>query len=248
MELVSPVSENFAHRILSVVEEVAQMVPIPVNQTSVVFRLESFSVAVMEVDPENFEGQEFSFNEDKDDVSFEMSEDATASLSIPQNLLMSVMDLMPSSEDMNASASIPRITNAAYLNDALFVRREERNDSVVGSIIIAATLSLTSTTGAVQNVRVEGLAPPITLVFTRDPAFENGTDNTCNFWDQSADGEWINSHDEQHFLKKMSVISEGGFGDWSTMNCYVVEDNGTVVVCACTHFTNFAILLASHSL
>ena len=182
----------FIHRILSVVEKVAQMVPIPVNETSLVFRLESFSVAVMEVEPDTFQGQEFSYN---NDVSFEMSEDATASMSIPQNLL----DRVSTSEDREASA---RIIYAVYLNDALFVRREERNDSVVGSIVVAATLSLTSTTGDVQTMRVEGLDPPITLVFTRDSSFENGSNGTCNFWDQSADGEWnmINHHNKIYVL------------------------------------------------
>ena len=38
-----------------------------------------------------------------------------------------------------------------------------------------------------------------------------------------------------------------GFGQWSTDNCTVREDNDTFVVCACDHFTNFAILPVSNN-
>ena len=178
-------------------ESVAQSVPIPENETSLVFRQESFAVAVMDLnpDPNAFEGQDFSINIGdsgtigEDAISLEGSQQATASLSIPNNTLLRT--IMIPSGGVNMSARIPRITNAAYLNDALFVRREERNDSEVGSIIVAASLSLFSEEG-VEDVRVTDLDPPIRLVFVKLPAFENGSNVSCNFWDFAADGTlWI---------------------------------------------------------
>lgn len=161
-------------------EGVAQTVPIPENQTSVRFQLEMLTVEVTEIDTEEFQESGFSFDSGP---SFETS----ASLRIPNNLFEGVM---PQSEDSNSSVGTPRITNAVYLNDALFVRRGERNDSEVASVVIAASLSYISSTGEAQSVRVENLDPAITLVFDRDPGFVNVSNtSTCNFWDFSADGE-----------------------------------------------------------
>ena len=87
--------------------------------------------------------------------------------------------------------TVPRITNAAYLTDALFSRQVDRNGSVVGSVIVAASLSASSRIdGEVENVRVSNLDPPIRLVFLKSPSLvENGSNPSCNFWDFRADGE-----------------------------------------------------------
>ena len=174
-------------------ESVAQSVPIPPEETSLVFPLDFFAVAVMDLNPDEFQGQDFSINvrDDVDfgdgttiggvDISFESSQQATASLTIPENLV----------RDMVTPGMVPRITNAAYLTDALFSRQVDRNDSVVGSVIVAASLSASSRIdGEVENVRVSNLDPPIRLVFLKRPSLvENGSNPSCNFWDFRADGE-----------------------------------------------------------
>ena len=143
-------------------ERVAQSVPIPENVMSLVFALDLFAVTVMNLDQATFPGLDFSVDVgdaidptdnttiSDDSIFFELIHKATASLSISANV---VRDLMIPPAGVNMSASVPRITNAAYLNDALFTGREERNDSVVGSIIIAATLSLFVNDGEPENVR-----------------------------------------------------------------------------------------------
>lgn len=163
-------------------EDLAQAAFIPENETYERFQQDLFSVMVTEIDPETFEGQIFSF---LDGVpSLESSDEARPSISIPDNLFEIFQ-----SEGSNSSASSYRIVYSVYLNDTLFVRREERNDSV-GSVIIAATLFQINSTGGARAVRVENLVDPaVTLVFERNPAFENSTNTTCNFWDFSADGE-----------------------------------------------------------
>ncbi len=77
------------------VEEVAQTIPIPENETMATIQLDSFAVAVMEVrDTDHFDGQLFSVDLgkrledekpslDDDDISFmKTNEQPTASLSI----------------------------------------------------------------------------------------------------------------------------------------------------------------------
>ena len=120
--------------------------------------LKSFAVAVQEILPDEFVAQTFSaiINQniegtkdiDDDSLVFERSAAATASISLPGNIFMS---LPP-----NVSA---RITNAVYLNDALFLRRK-KNSREVGGIIISA--------GLVGNMIIEGLSPPIELTFVRN--------------------------------------------------------------------------------
>ena len=185
-------------RILTLVENVAQSVPIPPDEMSLVFPLDFLAVAVMDLNPDEFRGQDFSINigEDVDfgddttisstDISFESSQQATASVTLPENLL----------RDMVTPGMVPRITNAAYLTDALFSRQVDRNDSVVvGSVIVAASLSVSNSNGEVENVRVTNLDPPIRLIFLKSPSLVGNSSNpSCNFWDFKANGEYANFH------------------------------------------------------
>ena len=43
----------------------------------------------------------------------------------------------------------------------------------------------------------------------------------------------------------MVYNTAGGFGDWSTRGCAVVNESEEDVICECDHLTNFAILLVS---
>lgn len=53
------------------------------------------------------------------------------------------------------------------------------------------------------------------------------------------------SQDALITIHTIIIFYADGFGDWSTENCTVKADNATLVVCECTHFTNFAMLLVS---
>lgn len=171
----------------------AQTVPIPENETSLVFSLKVLAVAVTELDPGTFQGHNFSINVGgamefndgttigDDDVSFEASREATASLSIPAELLGSETE----------PGAVFRITNTAYLTDSLFTGQEESSDFVVGGVIVSASLSMTSSNGGyVESVKVVNLDPPISLTFMKRPSLvENGTNTSCNFWDFAANGK-----------------------------------------------------------
>ena len=162
--------------------------------------LRSFAVAVQEFLPNEFVQQTFGAiinlegEQDNADYSLIFVENAaaTASISLPESVFMS---LPP-----NTSA---RITNAVYLNDALFLRRE-KNSREVGGIIISA--------GLVGNMTIESLSPPIQLTFVRNPVsqsnitmkqvhihalylsfqdLQHGMKPLCTFWDPSADGNSI---------------------------------------------------------
>ena len=136
--------------------------------------LRSFAVAVQEFLPDEFVEQTFStiINQSSkvtqgigdNSVLFEESAAATASISLPGNILMSVPP--------NISA---RITNAVYLNDDLFLRRESNvNFTKVGSLVISA--------GVVGNVTVQGLFPPIEIMFVRSPVSQShahSKEHTC---------------------------------------------------------------------
>ena len=121
---------------------------------------ESFAVAVQEVEPDNFPGLTFSadvangFDDtssqlDMDSLSFSETDAAIASLSLPRSLF----------DNLNASKNNTRITQSVFLTDSLFLRREN-NFSVVGGIIIAAS---------VVGTTLRGLDPPIQLNFMKNP-------------------------------------------------------------------------------
>ena len=220
----------------------AQTVPIPENETSLVFTLRVFAVTATDINPSTFQGHDFSidvggieFNDGTTigdgDVSFEASREDTASLSLPTELLGS----------MTEPGVALRITNMAYLTDSLFSGREESGNFTVGGVIVSASLSMTSSNGEVESVKVVNLDPPVRLTFMKRPSLvENGTNTTCNFWDFTADGKHniLSCHSFTHFLLD-------GYGEWSSLNCQVAEENDTSVVCECNHLTNFAILLVS---
>ena len=170
---------------MNLVEEVAQSAPIPENKTSISFKLDSFEVVVMNLNKDTFQGQDFSITARNgtvtdEDATFEMST-AAASLSIPDNILRNV-------NSSDTSSSI-RIVIVAYLNDSLFARRDQRNDSEVGSIVLAASLSLFNSNGEVERLKVMNLDPPIQLIFSKRAPVRSSANTTCNFWDFSADGE-----------------------------------------------------------
>ena len=82
------------------------------------------------------------------DLSFEMlTSQSTASLSLPINLFSSISNVTNNT----------RITHAVFLSDSLFLRRQN-NNMEVGSIIVSASI-----------VSVDGLKPPVTLRFLKNP-------------------------------------------------------------------------------
>ena len=148
------------HSLRESIEEVTESIPIPENETKVVLTRESFAVAVQEVEPEQFAGLTFSadvangFDDtnsqlDTNSLSFSETDDAIASLSLPTSLF----------DSFNASKNNTRITQSVFLTDSLFLRREN-NFSVVGGIILAASV--------VGSTIIE-LDPPIRLSFLKNP-------------------------------------------------------------------------------
>ena len=148
------------HSLRESIEEVAESIPIPENETQVVLTRESFAVAVQEVELDSFAGLTFSvvvtngFDDansqlDMNSLSFSETDDAIASLSLPRSLF----------NNLNTSKNSTRITQSVFLTDSLFLRRE-RNFSVVGGIILAAS---------VVGTRLTELDPPIQLSFVKNP-------------------------------------------------------------------------------
>ena len=146
-----------------------EAIPIPENQTRVVIPLRSFAVSVQEIQPADFEGQTFSailgttfkFEDDEQinvgSLVFEKRDEATASISIPSGIFMS----LPLSMVQNRTT---RITHSVFLTDLLFITRERELDSQqleVGSIIISAAIT--------GSMTVSGLDPPIMMVFVKSP-------------------------------------------------------------------------------
>lgn len=197
-------------RVLNVVEEVAQFIPIPQNQTTTSIQLDRFAVAVMELaQSDEFTGQDFSvdlgqrFNSEPDlvlkpgDIKFEMDEAATASLSISSDFFEtpSVSDAISSSssEDTNSTEGVTsRIVNSVFLTDTLFPRINSSGSNVttapVGSIILSSTLTVISI-NQTKIVRVVDLKPPITLTFVKKQSLANDSVTTCNFWDFEENGQ-----------------------------------------------------------
>ena len=88
---------------------------------------------------------------DSNDLSFEMlTSQSTASLSLPINLFSSISNVTNNT----------RITHAVFLSDSLFLRRQN-NNMEVGSIILSASI--------VGSDSVDGLKPPVTLRFFKNP-------------------------------------------------------------------------------
>ena len=129
---------------------------------TVVIAQKSFAVSVQQVDLEEFSksGQTFSVNLpdftqqniSSDDVSFERTSASppTASIQLPSNLFFFLPDNLS-----NAS----RITHAVFVTDSLFLRRNFSYKRVCSIIISAGVVG-------VQNLN--GLSPPVNLVFQRN--------------------------------------------------------------------------------
>ena len=195
---------------LNVVEEVAQFVIIPPNETTATIQLERFAVTVMEValsDP--FAGQDFSvdlgvrFNSEEEDdlvlnpgdIGFEMDETATASLNIPSNFFnnSSISEEISSTANNMSETFFTRIINSVFLTGALFPRINITDSNVttspVGSIILSSTLTLVSVRET-RVVRVMDIDPPITLTFMKRQVLANQSNaTTCSFWDFDQNGE-----------------------------------------------------------
>ena len=138
----------------------AEVLPIPENDSQAVIALTSFAVAAQEVQANGFQEHiisavlERAFNYDEkmikaNDVVFGVHPDATASITIPASVIMKI----PASND-----SI-RITSSIYLNDQLFPRRNEQSQKI-GSIIISASIN--------TNNSFENLDPPVLLTFIKN--------------------------------------------------------------------------------
>ena len=187
------------------VEEVAQTIPIPVNETIATILLEDFAVTVVEIPEGNeFLGHDFSvdlgmrfISEDANlslnegDISFKASPEATASLSIAKDFFeIPSVRMTLTNRNYDESFSL-RIINSVYLSDVFFVRPSaSTSNASVGGIILSSTLFLINST-TTSVVRVTDLDPPITLTFMKKQSLANDTNTSCNFWDFRANGQCI---------------------------------------------------------
>ena len=131
------------------IESVTENIPINNNDISkpVVISQRSFAVSIQQVNLQTFSqnGQTFNVNIRSNDIIVGDTVDTKpiASISLPNNLLHSI----PNSN---------RITNAVFLSDSLFLRRNDKLMEV-GSVIISATVVGVDT--------IQELNPPVTLTF-----------------------------------------------------------------------------------
>lgn len=190
------------------IEEVAQTIPLPENETMAIILLEDFAVTVTDVSKDyEFQGHDFSVDlgmrftsEDTDlslnegDITFMVSPQATASLSISKDFFQSssvAMAISAATNDIGYNESLSlRIINSVYLSDTLFIRAENSTTSnaSVGGIILSSTLVLINSTETTV-IRVANLKPPITLTFKKKQSLANDSDASCNFWDFRANGQ-----------------------------------------------------------
>ena len=137
---------------MEAIESVTENIPINNSDISkpVVISQRSFAVSIQQVNLQTFSqnGQTFNVNIGNDQsndiiVGDTVDTKPTASISLPNNLL----DSIPNST---------RITNAVFLSDSLFLRRDDKFMEV-GSVIISATVVGVDT--------IQELNPPVTLTF-----------------------------------------------------------------------------------
>ena len=154
------------YRLLESVQKVAETLSIPENESQTTVVQTSFAIAVQEIQASNLQEQTFSallgsvfegIIIESNDLVFNVNPNATASITIPA----SVFTIIQQPNNMNVNKSV-RITNLVYVNDLLFLRREEGSQEV-GSIIISASVS--------SNINFENLDPPVlfTLNFIKNP-------------------------------------------------------------------------------
>ena len=149
----------YMHRILEAVEFVSAKIPITNTSEPVVISQTSFAISVQQVDFQKFsrDGQTFSINNRAHNQSSLFSgltfgdsfhSQPTGSISLPNNLL-----------DSTIPKNTTRITNAVFLSDSLFLRRDNEF-AEVGSVIISASV--------LGVGMLKDLNPPVSLMFQID--------------------------------------------------------------------------------
>ena len=140
---------------MEAIESVTENIPINNSDISkpVVISQRSFAVSIQQVNLQTFSqnGQTFNVNIGNDQsndiiVGDTVDTKPIASISLPNNLLDSIPNISNST----------RITNAVFLSDSLFLRRNDKFMEV-GSVIISATVVGVDT--------IQELNPPVTLTF-----------------------------------------------------------------------------------
>ncbi len=141
-------------RLLEAIESVADSIPLQNTTMPVIIARSQFAVSAQEIDTDTFE-QVFSVNIgnvsnttsiDSNSLLFIRTNESTASILLPNNVLISV-----------GTGSKVRINNAVYLDDSVFLRRNN-NDIEVGSIIMSASIS---------SSNKSTFDPPVMLTFRR---------------------------------------------------------------------------------
>ena len=135
---------------------VVENIPISNSFEPVVISQRLFAVSVQQVNFQSFlqDGQSFSVNIGNnktlklDDIMVgdTLDSQSTDSISLPNNLLDSIPNISNSTT----------ITNAVFLSDSLFLRREDKFMKI-GSVIISAAV--------VGIDKIQELNPPVTLNF-----------------------------------------------------------------------------------
>ena len=153
----------FTYRMLEAIESVVEGLPISNISEPVIITQQSFAVSVQQVDILEFtqSGQTFSVNyrgfsdgnqtvNSTDLVFGPTSQQHTASISLPHNLLSTVPNITNNT----------KITHSVFTTDSLFVRRNN-NFLEIGSVIISTTV--------VGTNRISGLDRPVGLSFLINP-------------------------------------------------------------------------------
>ena len=157
---------------MEAIESVVDNIPVANVSEPVVLAQRSFAVSVQRINFEEFStnGQTFSVNVGagqnltSDNLMFADLLDIppTGSISLPNNLFSFVANV----------SNNTRITNAVFISDSLFLRRDTRYTEV-GSVIISATVV------GVDTIR--NLNPPVTLGFQISPV-SNKTMISLNYF------------------------------------------------------------------
>lgn len=179
------------------VEDVAQSIPIPENKTVATIELDSFAVAVMEIeDVQDFIGQDFAVNLrtmlGSDDVTLNpgdiavnmmmMMTEPTASLSIDETFFQSSsvdQAISSAKEAGNATSNgtgsvtvVPRIINSVYLTAALFPRinlgENQSNESSTTTAPVGSII-LSSTLSLTTTTETQMSKTSEVRVFDIDP-------------------------------------------------------------------------------
>ena len=123
-----------------------------------VFTQDTFAVSVQPVDPRNFVTQQFTFNVG-DDIDNAVVTNMTVSVDTGErrNTRPAVTMTIPENIFDNITTNNTRITNAVFITDSLFLRRE-KFFLEVGSIIVALSI---------PGETITGLDPSLITKFTQ---------------------------------------------------------------------------------